>query len=431
MSDIRKAALKAQEYLKANGADTYAVSVSESEQNEFNYSDRFDMLRTVYSDGMHIKVIIDGKLGTASGNDISDEGVSSLVLAALAGSESAEPDPARAIAPFAGRKKYREGPLKYDEDALYAASSGLIKDAAEKFPKVLISGVYSSHVKGNGIYLNSNGTEFETEEGAYQVFVQFAGNDGKSTTSLNYAMFALPNLDTPLIEMPYLRRALTASEKSLGAKPFSGKFTGTAVLTPDMTERFLDDLLGNYISGQSIMKGTSRWMGKIGKKVAHESLSVVFDPFDRRILNPERITSDGFEAERVPVIENGVLKNYMLDLYAANKTGLKPTKNDWCGEIVAPGNKGIDKIIGSVKEGILVGGFSGGEVTSSGEFSGVAKNSFIIRDGKIAEPVTEAMINGNIEDFFLNIKGISRETEEEGSRSTPYIASDGIVVSGK
>ncbi|NLA54041.1 MAG: TldD/PmbA family protein, partial [Clostridiales bacterium] len=68
---------------------------------------------------------------------------------------------------------------------------------------------------------------------------------------------------------------------------------------------------------------------------------------------------------------------------------------------------------------------------SNGDFSGVAKNSFFIRDGKIAEAVSETMISGNLEHMFKKVRGISSERVEDGQSVLPYIAVDGITISGK
>lgn len=88
-------------------------------------------------------------------------------------------------------------------------------------------------------------------------------------------------------------------------------------------------------------------------------------------------------------------------------------------------------MIKNVKRGIIVGRFSGGQPGSNGEFSGVAKNSFLVEDGEIKGAVTETMINGNLADMLKNIISISKETVEDGTSVLPYIAVDGIVIAGK
>ena len=88
-------------------------------------------------------------------------------------------------------------------------------------------------------------------------------------------------------------------------------------------------------------------------------------------------------------------------------------------------------MIASVDKGLIVGGFSGGEPGANGEFSGVAKNSFYVENGKIVGAVTETMINGNLEQVFQNVIAVSKEQVCDGSSVLPWLACGGIVISGK
>ena len=65
----------------------------------------------------------------------------------------------------------------------------------------------------------------------------------------------------------------------------------------------------------------------------------------------------------------------------------------------------------------------------NGDFSGVAKNSFYIENGKIKHAVTETMISGNLASMLREVVSLSRETVEDGSSSLPYALFDGITVS--
>ena len=165
--------------------------------------------------------------------------------------------------------------------------------------------------------------------------------------------------------------------------------------------------------------------------MADERLTVALDPFDGRIVCGERYTSDGFRSEPVTVIENGVLKTHILDLYTANKTDRPVTKNGASALLVKEGTQSLQDIIGSIEKGLLVGGFSGGSPGANGEFSGVAKNSFLIENGKVGGAVSETMISGNLGNMLQQVRGISRETCADGSSVLPYMAVDGIVISGK
>lgn len=79
----------------------------------------------------------------------------------------------------------------------------------------------------------------------------------------------------------------------------------------------------------------------------------------------------------------------------------------------------------------MVGRFSGGAPGISGDFSGVAKNSFLIENGKITDAVSETMISGNLAEMLNSLVDISSDTVADGESVMPYAAFSGVTVSGK
>ena len=67
----------------------------------------------------------------------------------------------------------------------------------------------------------------------------------------------------------------------------------------------------------------------------------------------------------------------------------------------------------------------------NGDFSGVAKNSFLIEHGKVKAPISETMISGNLADMLNNVIAVSADTVCDGVSILPWIAFDGITISGK
>ena len=93
--------------------------------------------------------------------------------------------------------------------------------------------------------------------------------------------------------------------------------------------------------------------------------------------------------------------------------------------------KSLEEIIKSIDKGIIIGRFSGGQPASNGDFSGVAKNSFYVENGEIKYAVSETMINGNMADAFNNLRAISSDVVCDGDNVLPYVAFDGLTISGK
>ncbi len=291
--------------------------------------------------------------------------------------------------------------------------------------------VVASFDKWHWVSRNTNGTEFEGIGGQYSFSVTLSANDGENNTGIDGTGFITTDLDKPFIDMADMRLILENSQKSLKPENVSGKFEGTLVLMPGSTTNFIGMTLQNYAGNGVIIDGTSLWLDKVGEKVASDKLTVSLKSSDERIAMGEKATQDGYRAEDVTLIDKGVLKTHMLNLYASKKTGRPMIKNTSFDLVVEPGDVGFDEMIASIDKGLLLGRFSGGQPGTNGEFSGVAKNSFLIEKGKITCAVNETMVNGNLGEALKNIRSISKELICDGSTVVPFIAVDGIIISGK
>lgn len=432
MESLSEISRKLDTLLAGRGIKKYSHTVFSGEKQEFNLDGgEFSLFRTTFDNNANVSVFMDDRQGTVSGNDFDEKALEHTVDDAILAAENARPDPAKDIAPDQGRDEFFAGVQKPDLDRFFERVKEFAGNVGKEYPLIRLMTIYAAFTKSDSVYHNSNGTTFLSHGGFYSFVAEFAGNDGTRTTGLNAGGILVKDLDTPFLEQKAIRLALDEAVGQLNQTTIPGKFEGTVILTPSSAENFLRMLLGNYISGSVILDGTSLWREKLGEKVADEKFTVISNPYDERFVVGERFTGDGFRSEEVTYIENGVLKNFQLGLYVANKTGLTPTKNSGQSYLITPGDKTLEEMIKSVKKGLIVGGFSGGAPGTNGEFSGVAKNSVYIEDGEVKGAVSETMINGNLAEMFAHINAISKETVCDGSSVFPYIAVDGIVISGK
>ena len=432
MSNIRNIGDTFDELIKDSEVKKYTYTLSESQKQELNLEDGdFKLMRTVFDNYGSIRVFEDNKMGSVGGNDISEEGLKKLIEDSLAAARSATEDPCHDIAPDQGKDVFVQGVKEPDIDRFIERVQEFLDVLAKDFPKVKIAGGTAVIDQWNWFSRNSNGTEFEGIGAQYSFSLEMSAGEGDKNSGVDFISFSTKDLDTPFIEMTDVKRRLKAVSDSIYPEPIGSKFEGTVVLTPGCAAQFLYMLASNYICDMRIIDGTSLWLDKVGEKVVDESISITLDPFDERIIMGERGTQDGFRAETVKVIDKGVLKTHWLSLYAANKTGRPVVKNTGGDLVVKGGDKSLDEIIASVDKGIIMGSFSGGEPGVNGDFSGVAKNSFLIENGKIKCALSETMVNGNLAEMFNNIHGRSKELICDGGSVLPYIAVDGIIISGK
>jgi len=430
--DIRAAAAMLDGILKDQQIEKYSYTLSESEKQELNLENGgFKLMRTVFNNNGSVRVFLGGRKGSASGNDLTDAGLRKLAGEAKTAAESASEDPCHDIAPDQGTDVFRQGIYEPDLDRFIERMKEFLETAAKEYPKVKIMSGIGSFDRWHWVSSNTNGTEFEAFGGQYHFSVEICASDGDKTTGLDYTGVSMKSLDTPFMEMGDLRRRMENIQNSIYPEALQGKFEGTLVLTPDCASNFIFMTLRNYISDGVIMDGTSLWLDKVGEQVADEKLTVSLKPYDDRIVMGERATSSGFRSEDVTLIDKGVLKTHWLSLYGANKTGRPVVRNTGGDLVVDPGDRTLEEIIASIDKGLIIGYFSGGQPGTNGEFSGVAKNSFLIENGKIKGSVTETMVNGNLGEALRNIRAISKEQLCDGGSVVPYIAVDGIIISGK
>ena len=418
--------------LREQKIEKYGFFLNQSEKQELNIENgEFKLLRTVFNNNTSVNVFLGTKTGSAGGNAMTEEGLRKVAEEAKAAAESASEDPCHDIAPGQGKELYRRGIYEPDMEKFIERIREFLDTVAKEYPEVRIMASIGSFDRWHWLSRNTNGTEFEGIGGQYHFSIEICASDGERTTGLDYTGIAMKTLGQPLIELGDIRRHLEDIRRSIHPETLEGKFEGTLILTPGCAANFIFMTLSNYICDGVIINGTSQWLDKVGEQVADEKLTITLDPYDERIISGECGTASGFRSEKVTLIEKGVLKTHWLSLYGANKTGRPVVKNTGSDLVVTPGDKTLEELIASVDKGLIIGYYSGGQPGTNGEFSGVAKNSFLIENGKIKGAVTETMVNGNLGEAFRKIRGISREVLCDGGSVVPYIAVDGIVISGK
>lgn len=418
--------------LKAEGAELAHCSAACGETREFNVDGgEFSLFRTLFDNSLSITAVIGGRKGSVSLNSFEDEAVERAIADCLAAAQSSEPDDGWGLCPDANCDTFYCGAVEPDLDGLFERVKELKETIEKDYPLIVMEQMIVSHDNVHSVYRNSNGAHFVKDAGYYGFSLMFSGHEGDVSSSFFGSGAVTDNLDVPFIELASVRRDLEDVQKQIHTSPADGKFTGTMVLTPGTFAEFIDSIADNFASDGTILDGTAVWKDKLGEKVADERLTVSFNPGNEQIVCAPSYSGEGYYIDDFDFIRDGVLENFILSLYVANKTGNKRSPNGGAGMMIKPGEKPIDEIIAGIDRGIIVGRFSGGAPASNGDFSGVAKNSFLIENGKITKAVAETMISGNLWDMIKNLRDISKETVADGYTVIPYGAFDGITVSGK
>jgi PmbA protein len=196
------------------------------------------------------------------------------------------------------------------------------------------------------------------------------------------------------------------------------------------------------INGDSVYRGASFLAGKLGEKIAGDQITVIDDGTIPGGFGTSPFDGEGIPTRRTVVIENGVLKSYLMNTYTAKKLGLETTANASRGLAgtpgIGPGNyflqagkKTPQEIISSIKEGLYVTEFLGhGANLVTGDYSRGASGMWI-SGGELTFPVEEITVAGNLKELFFNISEIGNDLEFRGSVASPTIRVDGLTVGGE
>ncbi len=420
------------EEIKAIGADEGETWVSRNVLTELYYElGKISMVRTVFSDKVSIKLLKDKRKGSTTLNSFEPEDIQLAVQEAWQAAQSAAPDEAEGIADLQENLSFTTGEEKPDLDGMVGQLDQLLKDVKQDFPKISFDSIGIEHLYSEKLYANTNGVRLSDWKGVYQLSNMFVAKDEDKSSSFNYFGTIYENPADRVCEAERVRRLLDETQQQIVTEQFEGSFTGDLVITPGCLEDFLYYIADTYLEDGALISGTSPWKDKIGEQIASPLVNLELAAEHPDLPGTSQLSGDGYVAENMPLIEDGVLKNFSLSRYGAAKTGLKRSANSGGSYVFGNGETPLEELIAGVEKGILLGRFSGGSPSPAGDLSGVAKNSFLIENGKVTKALSEVMIAGNLADMLRDTVAVSQERENSGYWLLPWIRVENVTISGK
>ncbi len=178
------------------------------------------------------------------------------------------------------------------------------------------------------------------------------------------------------------------------------------------------------LEATSVAKGMSVFCGKLGEKVASDIVNAVDDGTGENLWGSINVDDEGTPAKRNLLIENGILKSYLVDKRNSFKmnhpiTGSSrresykyQTTSRMTNTYFLPGESSFDEIIKNTKYGLFAKEMGGGSVNpATGEFNFAVDVAYLIEDGKITKPVKGATLVGSGKDVLLRIDMIANNLD--------------------
>lgn len=421
--NLESIASEALERVKALGVEKAQVLVNTSEIQELELTgSEVNLCRTNNDFEIRVKAVSGGRQTSVSANRWTEDSSALLLQDLQAGLEASQVDEAFDIYKSDVKKEFKgtkpELNLELALDRILEFSERVKKE----YPKVGLRSLPFKAIQSRTLLANSHGLSLMQEESYYDYFTMFSGRDGDKTGSFNYISNTCKNVPTDFMSEVGLGDLFSFASREVDAVPYNEEVKGDILLTPFVLPSLMSFLL-NQISTGSLISGSSLFEGKKGQKVVSDLFTLKSEPFGDRFATENPFSGEGILYEEGTIFENGVLKNYLLDVYGANKLKQPATSVSTSNGFIPAGEQSLKEMIGGIKKGLMLMRFSGGNPSPNGDFSGVAKNSFLIENGEITRPVKEVMVSGNLVQLFSNVNQVSREVINNGKSEFPWLKS--------
>ncbi len=213
---------------------------------------------------------------------------------------------------------------------------------------------------------------------------------------------------------------------------------------PDAVTELINGLVVGAVDGDDAMRGKTVWSERLGDKVADARLSIVDDPLRKRAIGVAPFDGDGLPAQTLPIIQDGVLANFIFDTRDGAEHGKPSTHSAVRGSFKSPPGVGVHHLVvegkGAMSTSKLIAGMDHGYVIESvlgahtanattGDFSVSAPNAWRVEKGEIVGAATEIAIGGNLPDLLQRLDGIGDKPKAMDGALVPMLRFRGVQVS--
>jgi PmbA protein len=475
--------------LKAGATDAEAIVY---EGDEFAAKVRLGHVETLKESGSRaigLRVFIGQRTASTSSSDFSADSLDRLVSGAVTLARITSEDPFAGL-PEASEFGQHDAQHLYFDDVQQQSPAERIEMARICEAAAL---AYDPRIQNSGggdfdaatshkILMNSRGFTGEYRRSYCGFSAQPIAHDDKGNMQRNYWYSSART--TRLLEdaMAVGEEAARRTLRRLGARRVKTQ-QAPVVFSPEVARSIIGNIF-DAANGDAIYRHATFFAGKLGERVAGDNITVIDDgtlvfshpfdladlfdegdiaptyPFEGGIQSPfdpasedgppvihtggfgtSPFDSEGLPTRRTVLVENGVLKNYVMNTYTARKLGMTSTGNAsrslasnpsiGAGNFyLAPGQFTPEQIIGGVSDGLYVTetmGFGVNLVT--GDYSQGAAGLWI-ENGELAYPVEEITIAGNLKDMYQNISAIGNDLRFRSSSAAPTLRIEGMTIAG-
>jgi PmbA protein len=389
-----------------------------------------------------LRVFVGQRIAFVSSTDFSKDGVAALPERAVAMAKLAPEDKFACLAP---RERLAKSIPNLDtEDPVEPPAETLVERArAVEGAAMAVKGITNS--EGGGASFGRAAIALATSEG---FFGRYAGTHhsigvavlaGEGTAmERDYESVSARHAGDLETAEAVGKRAGERTVARLGPRKIKSQAV-PVVFDPRESAGLLGHLTG-AISGAAVARGVSFLKDRLGQEVFASSTTILDDPHRPRGLRSKPFDGEGVANARMAIVENGVLKTWLLDCASARQLGLQTTGHATRGTggpphpsstnfHMLPGALSPEELMADIEDGFYVTELMGMGVNGvTGDYSRGA-TGFWIEKGKIAYPVSEVTIAGNLKDMYRALTPANDLVFRYGTNA-PTCRVEGMTVAG-
>ena len=303
-----------------------------------------------------------------------------------------------------------------------------VEQAAAADEQVISAMAGMTSQAGSSLQLHSNGFRGEREGTSFFLGGQVTVRDDDGRRPEDYHWTAARHLsdlpDPGSIGTEAARRAMA---RRGAAKVPSGQMT--LVVENRAASRLVGSLL-DPLSGVALQQRRSCFDGKLGEVIGSKQLTITDEPLLPRGLGSRTFDGEGLAARPLPLICEGRLDAYLIDVYYGRKLKRPPTTGRPSNLVLSPGEQDLDALLAGVDRGIFVTSFLGGNANpASGDFS-FGVGGFLVEGGKLGQPVSEMNITDGHTSLWQRLEAVGDDPYPWASSRIPTLVFADVPFSG-
>ena len=433
------------------GAEGIRLSLNKNEMDSCSMlNGELDKVSHSADRSIYIYLYVDGKYGTFSTNRLDEKEVENfiskaIVMVKMLGEDRCRrlPDPERTAKDACGGMElglydsHYEG-CDSDSRLKKAEEMSIIRSLSEaEGYKVISEECEYAESLDDTILMDSQGFEGRHTETSFNCFSELTIQDSEGNRYSGYWWEASPHFDVLRLK----ECSHTALERAISQIGPRSRRSGRYRMIVDGTvaSRLVSPLI-NALNASAIQQKMSFLDGSLEKKMFSEGLTIMDNARTPGKSGSRMYDSEGVATQNRAIIDHGVVKQYFVSTYMAEKTGFAPTVEDisrpclspfMAGKELTDLEKGVSlkDILPQCGNGIYVTGFNGGNCNPvTGDFS-FGIEGFAFSKGKITHPVKEMLITGNIVELWNSLTAAGTDTRSSSRWQIPTLAFENVSFS--